>query len=201
MDMPDNAWLAAGTILAALIAGLISFVNLLIAKDQKTTDLRQVWIDSVRETVSQFTAHAVKAIPARNMARVVTEESHSGFEARERAATKMLTFFEDQQRPSLELRNKILLHLNPIEHAKLIRGVRELHEKTQLRSVADLEMTEALADDVLEKTQQVLKYEWRRVKRGEAVYRVMKSVLATLVAVLFVGIVYGVIRILHVGLP
>jgi hypothetical protein len=44
------------TISAALIAGYFSFVTLINSKEQKTSEFRQNWIDSLRNDIAEFTS-------------------------------------------------------------------------------------------------------------------------------------------------
>ncbi|MBW2606574.1 MAG: hypothetical protein JRD05_02945, partial [Deltaproteobacteria bacterium] len=166
MDIPDKAWIAVGMILAAVIAGLISFVNILIAKDQKTTELRQAWIDALRQVTSDFTAHTITMVSLRNVTLPVVEQYHKEEGNRALAFSKLEEFFEEQSRPSLELRNRILLYLNPKEHVELICDIEELHRASYLDSKLNGDEAFAIAEKVLKETQVVLKNEWERVKRG-----------------------------------
>ena len=49
---------ALSTVLAALIAGAVAFLGLLISKESKTSELRQNWIDGVRSDLADLIAHA-----------------------------------------------------------------------------------------------------------------------------------------------
>ena len=55
LNIPD---VAIGAIAAALIAGLISLLGLIISKEQKTSEFRQAWIDGLRSELSLVIAHA-----------------------------------------------------------------------------------------------------------------------------------------------
>src|SRR5271166_3862254 len=49
---------SAGAIVAALIAGLISLLGLIISKEQKVSDFRQAWIDALRDDIAVVITHA-----------------------------------------------------------------------------------------------------------------------------------------------
>lgn len=49
--VPDAA---IGAIAAASIAGLLAFLSLIIAKENKTSEFRQAWIDSLRLDLSKL---------------------------------------------------------------------------------------------------------------------------------------------------
>jgi hypothetical protein len=54
LRLPD---IAVGATIAALIAGLVSLLGLIISKEQKTSEFRQAWIDSLRAETSAFISH------------------------------------------------------------------------------------------------------------------------------------------------
>lgn len=45
---------AVGAVLAATIAGGMSFLGSVFSKDQKTSEFRQAWIDGLRSEISQL---------------------------------------------------------------------------------------------------------------------------------------------------
>ncbi len=47
----------AGTIIAAVIAAVISLLGLIISKENKVSEFRQAWIDSLREEVAAIITH------------------------------------------------------------------------------------------------------------------------------------------------
>lgn len=55
--MPVIPDIAIGAIAAALIAGLVSLLGLIISKEQKTSEFRQAWIDALRKELSAVIAH------------------------------------------------------------------------------------------------------------------------------------------------
>lgn len=48
----------AGTIIAAIIAAVISLLGLLISKENKVSEFRQAWIDALREEIAEVITHA-----------------------------------------------------------------------------------------------------------------------------------------------
>jgi hypothetical protein len=53
--IPD---IAIGAVVAAFIAALVSFLSLIISKEQKTSEFRQAWIDALRSDIAAVVAHA-----------------------------------------------------------------------------------------------------------------------------------------------
>ena len=57
MNSNSVNWLIpAGAITAAIVAGLFSFLNLVLSKEQKVSELRQAWIDGLREDLASYFA-------------------------------------------------------------------------------------------------------------------------------------------------
>ena len=179
-EIPDKAWLAAGAVLAAFITGLISLVNMLIAKDQKITEFRQAWIDSLRTEVAKFIASAT-AIPV--MGRLI-DHKQSRTESRGDAMSDMTDYSKEALPEFINGYNKIILLLNPGEHEKLIDYLGALKNAAKISSKTEQHKVEAKCDDVLHETQKILKEEWERVKRGERMYWVTKRFIVALVALL-----------------
>jgi hypothetical protein len=59
--VPVNLFIPIGAIVAALVAGLFSFFNLVLSKEQKLSELRQDWIDGLRNDLAEHIA-AIQAI-------------------------------------------------------------------------------------------------------------------------------------------
>src|SRR5208283_2502860 len=55
--MPRLPDAAVGSIVAALIAGLVSLLGLIISKEQKVSEFRQAWIDALRAEIADLIAH------------------------------------------------------------------------------------------------------------------------------------------------
>jgi hypothetical protein len=55
LGLPD---VAIGAVFAAVVAGVVSLLGLIISKEQKTSEFRQAWIDTLRAEISALIAHA-----------------------------------------------------------------------------------------------------------------------------------------------
>lgn len=53
---PPTALIAIGAVVAALIAAAVAFVGVVVSKEQKVSEFRQAWIDSLRRDLSRFIA-------------------------------------------------------------------------------------------------------------------------------------------------
>lgn len=179
-ELPIQSIAAIATLTASLIAAAISFVNLTLTKELKTSEFRQKWIDSLREELSIFFGCA------RTFARA-TEEKHkygSEYEA------KSLFKISDQKISDIryqvtEVYSRIKLRLNPDEadHKELLRLLKRAidEQNIALRDGANAEKTIEAINLANEFSVPVLKAEWNRVKRGELPFRIARNWVAPFV--------------------
>jgi hypothetical protein len=120
--LPSTAYVAAGAVLAASITGGISFVNLVISKDQKTSEFRQAWIDALRNDISEMTGHIFRIS-------TLCEYYLRINVGKEDYAIELLVndVGEDIATVSM-LYHRILLRLNPKDDKLLIDAVIDLHD-------------------------------------------------------------------------
>lgn len=169
----------SGPVVAALIAGVISCVLTILAKDQKTSEFRQAWIDGLRADIAEFVGINAAMVSILKLRKAKGENTDS----------YLLQRHEDFT--SLEvLLSKIMLRLNPKEHVKVI-GLLERFVDGKSESPDELE---ALLNDLIQSVQKILKQEWKRVKRGEFSYIALKwgSMVIVVVLLVVIGLyVYG----------
>lgn len=175
-------------IIVAFVAGLFSFLGLVIAKENKTSEFRQAWIDELRTDLAKFVAAVYVLDQAESSYR---QDAASG----NKPAMTELDFLKTIQPTvdtALSTQISILLRLNPNEKKvpetpALIEKVKSIGEEiTELR-YPDARVKTA---DLLTFASPVLKKEWRRVKRGEPIYWIAKWTVAAfvfLVSVLIIG--------------
>lgn len=176
-EIPVQSIAAIATLVASLIAGAISFVNLTMTKEQKTSEFRQRWIDALRDDLATFFACA------RAFARTNEAKHLLGDEYKEKASFPI----SDQkisdirfQVAEVHYRIKLRLNSDEAEHKELIRLIGRavveqnlmLEEKTN--GVATLKAIELAADYA----PPILKKEWQRVKDGELPFRVARNWVA-----------------------
>ncbi len=171
--IPD---VAIGAIVAALIAGLVSLLNLIISKEQKVSDFRQAWIDELRSDIARLITHA-NAI-------------HGSLSVGWSQAADAWRDVRGDYIGINEAAGKIRLRLNPKEVAslKILRTVEELEKilgtRLEAPSHADLN---AIEKRLVDEANIVLKSEWNRVKRGEPIYRAAKYTALAVVAASVLG--------------
>lgn len=189
MELPPAVLVAAGAILAAFITGAVSFVNMIIAKDQKTSEFRQKWIDDLRNDLSRFLA----------LIDTVSQLFKQKSEIHETSKMTLEEFdqFYDSVHSELKEINslyaRIKLRLNPNEHIVLLGLLEDIEDKFNNiepeRGKEDFDYIEQTVKKILIESQKVLKNEWRRVKRGEISYQLTKYsvfIIFILVILIFV---------------
>lgn len=149
------------TLVVALIAGVVSLVVSILAKDQKTSEFRQAWIDGLRNDVSQLIAHLAVV---KTMSKIVRVQSQS--DIRSYVLSKQQDFLETAM-----LSSRIRLRLNPSEHQALLALIKDPDGTGSSEEAMELHM-EKIADEA----QEILKTEWERVKRGESSFVWLKSI-------------------------
>jgi hypothetical protein len=181
-ELPAGSIAAIATVIAALIASAISFVNLTLTKEQKTSEFRQAWIDALREDLATFFA-STRAF-ARAAQEALAPKSHGEGDAplamtRERVS--------DLRYQVAETRYRIQLRLNPkeAEHIELLRlmGVAIAKQQEVLEGRITTEAALPAVDTAAAYAPQVLKAEWERVKKGELPFRLVRNWIAPLVVV------------------
>lgn len=182
-ELPAQAVAAIATVIAALIAAAISFVNLTLNKEQKTSEFRQAWIDGLREDLSSFFACA------RAFARATEEHEVFGL-GKENATYLAMTAekISEIRYQVAETRYRIQLRLNlgEAEHKELFRlmqGATEAQQK-MLQGQGDTAATLKAIEAAAEYAPQILKSEWERVKRGEFAFRAVRNWIAPTIFVL-----------------
>lgn len=190
--LPTESIAAIATIIAALIAAAISFVNLTLTKEQKTSEFRQAWIDALRQDLATFFA------TARAFARATQELQHFGVGAQDGAP---LSFtgqkISDIRYQIAETRYRIQLRLNPneLEHVELLRLMQTAINKQQSALASRNSTDEVLqaVERAAEFSTRILKAEWERVKQGELPFRIARNWVAPITfgaAVLLVALLW-----------
>jgi hypothetical protein len=155
--------LAIGAIVAALITGLVSFLGLIISKEQKVSEFRQAWIDSLRSELAALISHA-NAI-------------HGAGTAALGSASEAWKVVRDDFVGINEAAANIRLRLNPKEKAAKavlvkIENLEQLLAPGRAMNYAEMSRIEK---ELVAEAQVLLKNEWLRVRRGEAAYRFAKA--------------------------
>jgi hypothetical protein len=182
-DLPIQSLTAIATLVAALITAAVSFVNLTLTKEQKTSEFRQGWIDGLREELASFLA------AARAFTRAVEILNTYGPDYKDKTALRISDEkVGDLRYQAAESLCKIQLRLNPNEpeHQELLRLLRRAisEQNAMLNNKTGIEETMKAIELVSEYAQPVLKKEWERVKKGELPFRIARNWVAPAIAAL-----------------
>lgn len=150
---------AVAALVVGLIAAVVSLVVSILAKDQKTSEFRQAWIDALRNDVSQLMAQlGIK----------ITTAEILGGKSKEEIDEHLLEHQHDYVQIGM-LISRVRLRLNPKEHQRLISllwGMDDFRDKHM----------EARIEAIAVESQKILKDEWDRVKEGEPSFVRLKTI-------------------------
>ena len=161
--------ISIGAIGAALIAGIVSLLGLIISKEQKTSEFRQTWVDSLRsETTSYLTNF--NAISDALLINYANQHDKVA------ALAPLYSKFN-------EAGYAITLRLNPDEARS--KAVLACMRRFNQLAANEADMVPAkikpIEIDFLTASKELLKYEWKRVKRGEPTFWVTKVIAAMVI--------------------
>lgn len=178
-----NPW---GPIVAAMIAGFIAFIGMIITKENKVSEFRQAWIDDFREEIS-YLIEAYKrwvdnevfyTIHTDMKENVGTEETYVKA-YHERSA--LLAEVARESKGEIErFKSRIKLRLNsdPLRRKPSEANLDKLLDK--LLETKDLKNAEDLSKAIYHNASLILTTEWKVVKRGEDSYVSSKKFLLNL---------------------
>lgn len=188
-DIPAQSIIAIATLVAALITGAMSFVNLTMTKELKTSEFRQSWIDSLRDDLAAY----FSAI--RTVARAHQALYRSGDKYKDQNFPWSDAQVAEQRQIALEVLYRIKLRLNPDEkeHEELLRllNVALEEQRKMTKSEYSSDETVTAIDLASNYARPVLKTEWKRVKDGERAFRVARNWVTPIiisVCLVFIGV-------------
>lgn len=160
-------------VLTAGITGTVSFVTLVISKENKISEFRQAWIDGLRSELSEFAAQARRLsfeqtfVNIKRLQMPPIEQLQA--ECEEGAKPDP---FHDNRVSMANSYYALRLRLNPAEedHGQLLKNLDAIYDVLNSGSGRSSQCIEGL-DSLARVTQQVLKREWDRVKIGEPRFR------------------------------
>ncbi|MUJ30189.1 hypothetical protein GNP73_19725 [Aliivibrio fischeri] len=184
MELPSTVFVALGAIVAAIITGIISFINLVAAKDQKTSEFRQEWIDELRSDISNYLANV----------NIISCEAHLSYQLQdgkgitEEHLKEFAEKVSSQMNKAIQLFHSIQLKLNVKDDKQLLSTFEEMNKlfDTALNDMHDTKKIEVITNSIIEQSQVLLKSEWKRVKRGEVSFFITKYLVGLIVLCSFV---------------
>lgn len=182
--MTGDSYVALATISAAFLSGLVSIVNLTIAKEHKISELRQAWIDSIRNDLANLIAMYVTVLNS-----FICDKS------KKNGNIDYVEFYEkhiSSISSATELHHRIILRLNNTkEHEKIIAMLTDIeYSIVDLERLKNTNEMKYLFDELNNLSQILLKKEWERVKHGEPSFNKMKKFALTLIFIPALYILY-----------
>jgi hypothetical protein len=149
------------SIAAGLLAAVVSFIGLNISKEQKISEFRQKWIDDLREDISLIIGLANgRVIHSHFSDKLPKDEKLHGVEITQKLH---------------EATARIALRLNPREGQtqNLMSALMQLDRACKVEDF-DMDKVTSATLEVVGASSEILKVEWKRVKRGELTYQIVK---------------------------
>lgn len=160
MNVSAEVLAAATAIAVSLIAGIASFIVAVLGKEQKTSEFRQAWIDTLRNDIADYVSQ--------NLAFVAALKIQGNRQGADKDLGEYILTDKFQEIICIEaLRARILLHLNPKEHTKLIELVNNIYGKSGIAKPDTYETLPERVEALIRESRIVFKAEWKRVKIGE----------------------------------
>jgi hypothetical protein len=179
-EIPSTLYIAFGTVLAALISAVISLVSITLSKDVKVSELRQLWINDLRNELSSLIS-----IINRQYGEWYLHEDKSPEGIKELQRNQIV-----ESQKCDEITHKLRMRLNPLEHQKLMALVLELENSLANADVLyDRNRLDELFDKYTAESQLVLKAEWVRVKEGEGSFATAKKISKWVIAICLVAVI------------
>lgn len=194
--MSNIAVYAAGAaVLASLIAGFISIINVISSREAKVSEFRLTWIDGLRNELAEFISLTHELIRIETTAREVENNEHLEQEEKRDIILKLTELSIEPAKVARENLWKIRLRLNPWHIRKYPDGLEArltdyLNEATTSFNNGQYQDVIAPFAKIGEIAPDLLKREWEKVKKGEPTYRNLS--MSGLVIVFF-GIIVATI--------
>lgn len=175
--LPDPA---IGAVIAALVAALVSLISLVISKENKTSEFRQAWIDTLRAEISAVVAHAW----------AIHGVFLTGFESTQKLWESARDDFVSMNVALASI--KLRLNPNEADCVEILKSLNEL-EAHMSTGECDKKVIQEIEDRLVPLSQKLLKREWQRVRVGEPFFRIFKFLLivSVVACLVFLAIKFG----------
>ena len=169
---------SVGAVGAAFIAGLVSLLGLILGKEQKTSEFRQNWIDALRTQLVNYATNINS----------IADKLSAGFKNNADKLSSLSPHYAELNKASFDIK----LRVNSEEPASklLLEAMDEFEKLASDEKKFTASNVKPIESRFIEASKQLLKYEWKRVKRGEAPFILAKwiAMIATL-AMAAIGLV------------
>lgn len=184
--IPPTIFVALGVIMAALLAGFFSFLNLVSAKENKVSEFRLAWLDGLRDEISMYTAGVQELL------RLEKNGLYKKTKAMQDVDYKTLRkeWYNDTREAYsniLESLSRIQLRLNKKHIEENPNGHEAILMECIIRSRKHFslgEYTQAFdcCDEIRNAAAPLLKSTWDLVKNGEQGYQRVRTIAANTIS-------------------
>lgn len=181
MEFNPAALVPMVTLAAALLAGAIAALTLIVNKENKISEFRQAWIDGLREDLTNFFSASRTCTRAIQESRYARREFKNPMPIDEATTAKL-------RHQVAECSYRIKLRLNEMKkpHIKLESLMTEsttLVSEYFSGTTDDVDKVLSGIEIAAKQAREVLKTEWERVKKGEFAYRAARWLAFSLVVI------------------
>lgn len=164
--------ISIGAVGAALVAGLVSLLGLVISKEQKVSEFRQAWINDLRICLVTYLSELNSII---DLIALIKSGQVSD-------KTLLVSSYKSLNNASHGIR----LRINSKEEisSELLAVMRRTEHLSGKNDDLTPQNIKELEGDFLHAAEKLLKYEWRRVKKGEAAFVWTKAIVISAIAAL-----------------
>ncbi|MFA8443450.1 hypothetical protein [Yoonia sp.] len=168
-----------GAVGAAAIAGLVSMLGLIIGKEQKVSEFRQIWIDQLRKCVVDY-------LVSINAVCDILRLKEAGKDFDNAALLENYKLLN-------EASHGITLRVNDDEGpAKdLLAAMSAFEDLASDNKSLTPERIRAVESCFVQASKRLLKFEWNRVKKGEKVFVLTKRIILAAIALLIGLLAYS----------
>ena len=172
MEFAKLGGITVGAVGAAIVAGFISLIGMIIGKEQKVSEFRQAWINDLRQCLSDYLV-SVNAICD------LTRLKNAGKEIDDAQLIENLKELN-------KANHGIILRINSKESVSkaLIAAMEEFEALAASKNKFHPSEIKKVEEKYISGAKSLLKYEWRRVKRGEPVFYLTKYAAFLAIAIL-----------------
>ena len=174
--------ISIGAVGAALITGAVSLVGLVLGKEAKVSEFRQAWIDELRKCLVLY-------LVSINSISDILRSGRKG----DYADQSLLENYRNLNSAN----HGIKLRVNDSEEPskKLLAAMEEFEEIALSNSGLTPEKIKKIEADFNEAAKELLRFEWKRVKKGEPAYiwarRGAAFIVVAILAALALSWVFG----------
>ncbi|WP_372943251.1 hypothetical protein [Shewanella sp.] len=160
-------------IVVAFIGFLVAVTTAVIAKEQKVSEFRQAWIDSLRNESSELIGIAYSLTVQMEKIKSIKKDKKNNKEILHGDLNDAYLLRLELYIKLRSLSSKIILRLNIDEHEELIKSLNDLNS-IHLEDI-DPEVQFLQLNNLKSLLQPILKSEWEKVKKGEFIFRFMQN--------------------------